>query len=81
VLIVFEQRAAFILYSFQGLSAITSNEGMRFEEATFELGSDVQTRQSTRDRIVSRKNEGRQDVVRGTQKLQIKAVDNGGAPT
>jgi hypothetical protein len=53
---------------------------MRFEEATFELGSDVQTRQSRRDRIVSRKNEGHQDVVRGTLKLQIKAVDYGGAP-
>jgi hypothetical protein len=54
---------------------------MCFEEATFELGSDVQTRQSRRDRIVSRNNEGHQDVVRGIQKLQIKAVDYGGAPT
>jgi hypothetical protein len=71
---------AFILYRFQGLSAITSNEGMHFEEATFGLGSDVQTRQSRGGRIVSHENEGHQEVVRGTLELQIKAVDHGGAP-
>lgn len=39
---IFEQQAVFIRA--HDLSAIASDEGMYFEEATFDLGSDVQTR-------------------------------------